>query len=681
MQKENINKYSCNNQSTRIFEDFLNNKKNLKRRTYGSSDFFINNNRENLKIEEKFDFVLTNIKPNLKISQKNNVKPYNSTSENKNNSKNTKISFYSSDLKKISTKNPNDNQKYESAKFNNSVTIENNLNSNNIIKLPENNLNNKQSSNEIFVNEINMKGKEIFPTIRAVQKKIMNNIYSQEGKDIILKIKDYNDNLKNNNNNKIIQEKKNYENKCFQIYNYLNNMNESAISFENINNEILITPKKNKNNFSEKNEIFLNELNQKSETKTNKKPSEKDEKKRYSPIKENKYNLVYPKNLNNIKDLKKIFSPNFPVFLNHNKNQNPKNYTENNTSRLEKDINKIKAKSGKNLSYLYDYTSIIKHIKPLSNEKLGIKPNTIYGTNNILNKNLNNNNINENGKKHNFFFTNYNNSNKNLDICSWGSSTHNNFTKINNNFNNNISSTPNEQNFNIVNINKFNKKIINTNNSTTEQFTKEKNLFEPDITSNIHFCPYCSHCNNIKDDNLEKYLNIQEAKKVIKKSVDFIYENFQNKSSVFEFSLDTNEKDEENRKQNKLRKTFTNSLYKGDSKNNNLEEIKKNNVGEMENLIYTFPKQILNRPISQILMNFLDGILNDKFSLDYIIGTEYNDKFKDMFILEGWSLSEKNGNLEFDKELEYLFDNGIKEKMIKFYKSKKNLDNIVYRNI
>ena len=52
-----------------------------------------------------------------------------------------------------------------------------------------------------------------------------------------------------------------------------------------------------------------------------------------------------------------------------------------------------------------------------------------------------------------------------------------------------------------------------------------------------------------------------------------------------------------------------------------------------------------------------------------------------MFILEGWSLSEKNGNLEFDKELEYLFDNGIKEKMIKFYKSKKNLDNIVYRNI
>jgi len=68
--------------------------------------------------------------------------------------------------------------------------------------------------------------------------------------------------------------------------------------------------------------------------------------------------------------------------------------------------------------------------------------------------------------------------------------------------------------------------------------------------------------------------------------------------------------------------------------------------------------------------HFLDALVDDKISFDSIAGTEIFEKLKDSFISQGYAFKENDAEIEFDKELELLFDDNTKERLRKLFKSK-----------
>ena len=108
-----------------------------------------------------------------------------------------------------------------------------------------------------------------------------------------------------------------------------------------------------------------------------------------------------------------------------------------------------------------------------------------------------------------------------------------------------------QQNFNTISRNKLTiKDSINSE--------KTKNLT---ISAQKHYCPFCEHCNVIKDNNLDKYLvYTKEAKNIINKGFEYILNSNMIKISneIFsEFNMDeiTNN-NEENSTKYKNKSTF-----------------------------------------------------------------------------------------------------------------------------
>ena len=84
-----------------------------------------------------------------------------------------------------------------------------------------------------------------------------------------------------------------------------------------------------------------------------------------------------------------------------------------------------------------------------------------------------------------------------------------------------------------------------------------------------------------------------------------------------------------------------------------------------------FPKNNTSNRISyQILAHFLNALLEDKVSVENIVNSEVFEKFKDSLIAKGDAFEEHNNLLEFDKELEGLFDEKTKATLERLLKSK-----------
>jgi len=99
----------------------------------------------------------------------------------------------------------------------------------------------------------------------------------------------------------------------------------------------------------------------------------------------------------------------------------------------------------------------------------------------------------------------------------------------------------------------------------------------------------------------------------------------------------------------------------------NKNKLRKFDIGVLLN---TYPKTSNNRGTLQIVLHFLDALLNEKTSLDVIAGSETFDKLKHILIMQGITFNLKDGELDFDQELEMMFDNETKEKLKKLFKSK-----------
>ena len=176
---------------------------------------------------------------------------------------------------------------------------------------------------------------------------------------------------------------------------------------------------------------------------------------------------------------------------------------------------------------------------------------------------------------------------------------------------------------------------------------------------------------------------MKEAKNIVKKSLDYILNNYQTDQSYLDFLLQNNPQNSGNQNVNVFnsnnnsydKNNVNNSINKINSNNSEIENIKNQrniNRFDIETFLTSYPKHSNNRTVLKLVTHFLDALINDKISLDTIAGTETLEKLKQSLICQGLAFKEYDGELEFDKELDLIFDVQTKEKIRKLFRSKKN---------
>lgn len=66
----------------------------------------------------------------------------------------------------------------------------------------------------------------------------------------------------------------------------------------------------------------------------------------------------------------------------------------------------------------------------------------------------------------------------------------------------------------------------------------------------------------------------------------------------------------------------------------------------------------------------LNALIEDKLTIDKIISPQVLDKFKNNMISQGEAFNEFNGKIDFDKELDKIFDEKTKEHILGLHSSK-----------
>lgn len=176
-------------------------------------------------------------------------------------------------------------------------------------------------------------------------------------------------------------------------------------------------------------------------------------------------------------------------------------------------------------------------------------------------------------------------------------------------------------------------------NSDKFDLSPKKSLF---TENKKFFCPFCEHCNKIKDDNLDTYVcTINESKNIINRGFNFIIHS--DVLSHTEIFKDYHQKENPSGQKDPFK---------------------------FENLIVNFPKNnVTNRLSYQVLAHFLEALLEEKISLETIASPDVIEKFKTCLLSKGQAYKENSEKLEFDKELDSLFDEKTKTTLEKLIRS------------
>ena len=210
------------------------------------------------------------------------------------------------------------------------------------------------------------------------------------------------------------------------------------------------------------------------------------------------------------------------------------------------------------------------------------------------------------------------------------------------------------------NKDKFSKERINDLHKLENINKKKEKIVRK--TQNQFYCPFCEHCNKFEDPFFDNYIfSINEAKNFLSKSVEYIV----NSGIITKENLDFFESSSSNIMQENAPKEKKISQ-------NDASLISKNQTKEIETFINAIPKSIVNsRSTYTILSHFLNALIEDKLSLDYIASPDIMNKLNDSLISVGYSFIEVNNTLEFDKELETLFDERTMKMIKKLFESLK----------
>jgi len=234
--------------------------------------------------------------------------------------------------------------------------------------------------------------------------------------------------------------------------------------------------------------------------------------------------------------------------------------------------------------------------------------------------------------------------------------------RVNLNLNsNNLNNFNNNSNSNIPN----NNTTLSMNRSNTNNYlnTKIPKSIFGNINNNQHYCPYCTHCNNINDGQFDNMIShVREAKNIITNSFEYIlHNNFveSNNSSIF-------------------------------SQNNTIKN-DKDIMQEIEVLLNHNAKLFSHRKINNIKLvykvvaHFLDSLLNEKVPFESLINNhKLLERFEKINISKAYAFEKEEESDLFDEEIEDLFDNKTKEKLKKLLRSKtlnQKLIIILYSNL
>ena len=171
------------------------------------------------------------------------------------------------------------------------------------------------------------------------------------------------------------------------------------------------------------------------------------------------------------------------------------------------------------------------------------------------------------------------------------------------------------------------------------------------------FCPFCQHCNRITDPYLDDYIfSITESKNILSKTADYII----NSGIFLKENLDFFDNQIPISNENTSRET------------KDFESLKNNKIQNkaIDKFISSIPKNpVIDRTTYSVISHFLNALIEDKMSIENIASPDILNKLKDSLISVGNSFDEVNNLIEYDKELDNLFDENTIGIIRKLYES------------
>ena len=195
----------------------------------------------------------------------------------------------------------------------------------------------------------------------------------------------------------------------------------------------------------------------------------------------------------------------------------------------------------------------------------------------------------------------------------------------------------------------------NSNSLSINYYNGEKSL-NNHKRDNPFYCPFCDHCNNLKDSRLEDNIRVMyESKSFINKA--------------FEFTLKTNILENNNLDLFNLNDKITDNI---DCQNVNEKE-KKQHFFDIDVLINKFPKiKYDSRLTFMTISHILTALVEDKLNLDSILNNVVSEKFSSSLLSHGTSFENEGNILHYDAEITDLLDEHSRKILENLVKSNNN---------
>jgi hypothetical protein len=187
--------------------------------------------------------------------------------------------------------------------------------------------------------------------------------------------------------------------------------------------------------------------------------------------------------------------------------------------------------------------------------------------------------------------------------------------------------------------------------------------------SNNYMCPFCEHCNKIKDDNLDSYINeVNEAKSTIKKGIEFLIDSNLHKTAYGDLISKIRETQKE-LVENKNKSSNSSSIIINNNPNSTFLGKKKKLQFNIEEALAKYTKQMNTRTQNALLSKIFHALLEGKLSLEKFTNIEVGEKLKNSFLSKGSAF--KNEDLQIiDEEIEKLLDPNTKEELSRLVRKK-----------
>jgi hypothetical protein len=209
-------------------------------------------------------------------------------------------------------------------------------------------------------------------------------------------------------------------------------------------------------------------------------------------------------------------------------------------------------------------------------------------------------------------------------------------------------------------------------NSKLDKNFLEKSTSHPNYSN--YYCPHCTHCNKnyTMDQNLEKILTeTKEAQSMIKRGVEYLIDNETGEGLSYYEEIFSDHKPTDRSKL--LHSNISQNLSSSNHIIGSPSE-KNNNKFKIEDFLNQYTKHMNTRNTYFQTVYFLQALVDDKIDLEKFVGMYKLEKLNYSLLAQGklFIHNEMKENIEFDREIDSLFDENMKESVKRLFKSKES---------